>query len=265
MNNIVTNFNQILNFSKQMGIPIVKKRAIIREYLQTKFIVTLYSLPLSEKLSFVGGTSLRLLRNLPRFSEDLDFDNLGLSNKQIAKLVENVIKKFESEGFEIEAKINLKDEKSYFDLRFPNLLSELKISTNPREKLMIKFDYANFWKNQNTELILINKYGFIENIVTNTINQIMIQKLTAYLHRKNTQPRDIYDVVWLYSQGARPDFAFAKLNNLTKLLKSVEEKLATEGIQNHLKTRLLPFLFNEDDVKKLDLFKNILDEMLKDK
>ena len=41
---------------------------------------------------FVGGTSLRLLRNLNRFSEDLDFDNWGLSNKQITDLVNEAVK-----------------------------------------------------------------------------------------------------------------------------------------------------------------------------
>src|SRR3989344_5874382 len=102
MNNLITNFPQILEFAKSANLPLEKKRAIIREYLQTKILTIIYQQPLAKKLSFVGGTSLRLLRNLNRFSEDLDFDNLGLSNNEVTELVHEVVRRFQSEGLTIE-------------------------------------------------------------------------------------------------------------------------------------------------------------------
>ena len=92
MNNIVANFEQILSFAQEYGLPVSKKRAILREFLQVKILNIIYQQKASSLLSFTGGTSLRLLKNLDRFSEDLDFDNLGLEHKNISSIVENVIK-----------------------------------------------------------------------------------------------------------------------------------------------------------------------------
>ncbi|MDZ7586936.1 MAG: nucleotidyl transferase AbiEii/AbiGii toxin family protein, partial [Patescibacteria group bacterium] len=97
MNNLTANFNQVLEFAREYGLPLGKKRGILREYLQALFLSKLYKNHLAAKLVFVGGTSLRLLRNLPRFSSDLDFDNLGLSNKQIIGLVNESAKAIKKE------------------------------------------------------------------------------------------------------------------------------------------------------------------------
>lgn len=260
MHNIVANFDQILDFARQISVPVQKKRGVVREYLQAKFVSMLYSLPGSEKLSFVGGTGLRLLRDLPRFSEDLDFDNLGLSNAQIEKLVLEAARRFEAEGLSVELSAHLKEGKTYYDIKFPKLLEELKITTNPKEKLMIKFDYSDSWRGQKTEVVLFNKYGFIENVVTNSINQVLVQKLAAYVFRKNTQPRDMYDVVWLFSRGAVPDADFAKINGFGDIVARASNKYASEGLPGGFKSKLEPFLFVSGDVRKLELFEGVLDK-----
>jgi predicted nucleotidyltransferase component of viral defense system len=46
---------------------------LIREYVQASILRSLHESRAFESLSFVGGTALRFLYNLPRFSEDLDF------------------------------------------------------------------------------------------------------------------------------------------------------------------------------------------------
>ncbi len=261
MNNIVSNYNQILEFSRQYNIPVEKKRGIIREFLQSKFITALYALSKSEKLSFIGGTSLRLLRGITRFSEDLDFDNLGLTDGEVSTLVEEVVRRFGIEGINVELRSNVKEYKKYFDLRFPDLLKELGITSNPREKLMVKIDYAKYWKGQKNEVILFNKYGFVANVMTNPTNQLIVQKLAAYLQRKQTQPRDIYDVVWLFSQGAKPDLEFAHANNLDGLIGKVSEKLKVEGVPESFYHKLEPFLFSPEDAQKMKLFKGIISSL----
>jgi predicted nucleotidyltransferase component of viral defense system len=261
MHNIVTNFDQIIDFARAEQAPVEKKRGIIREYLQSKFITELYNLPLAPKLSFVGGTSLRLLRNLNRFSEDLDFDNLGLSKAEIGDLVKEVVRKLSVEGLSIELKSLERDEKTYFELKFPHLLADLKISSNPKEKLMVKIDYSSFWKDQEIELVLFNKYGFIGNVVVNKLNQNLVQKLTAYVKRKTTQPRDIYDIVWLYSQKAVVDGDFAITNGVENIVGEALNKYKSEGISAGFKNKLQPFLFDPEDVKKVDLFGSVLERL----
>ena len=189
---------------------------------------------------------------------DLDFDNLGLADDEVADLVESVAKNFEKENIKVELKKNIGEGKTYFDLRFPELLSELKISTDPREKLMIKFDYANLWKGQKTESVLFNRYGMITAVITNNLNQMMVQKLAAYVGRKITQPRDIYDIVWLYAKGARIDKQFAKANGYANIVELAVEKQRQEGELASYETKLKPFLFTDGSSGKLKLFEDVL-------
>ncbi|KUK79793.1 MAG: hypothetical protein XD95_0113 [Microgenomates bacterium 39_7] len=260
MNNIISNFGQIVQQATERGLPL-KKKAILREYLQAKFVSHFYSFPEANKLSFVGGTSLRLLRGLPRFSEDLDFDNLGLNDKQILALVEKIVEIFLLENIEVELKVTQREYKNYFEFHFPNLLHHLKITTNPKEKLNIKLDYASHWQGQSTQVILFNQYGFIERVVTNQLDQLVVQKLAAYAGRKRTQARDLYDVVWLYAQGARLDDKFLKANQHEELVSKAIEKFKQEGATKSLKQRLKPFLLNSTDVDKIELLGDVLQEM----
>ncbi len=261
MNNLISSFDKILEFAQTQGVPPEKKRGILREYLQSKFLSLLYGLKNSNKLSFVGGTALRLLRNADRFSEDLDFDNLGLSDHEIRELVEEIVRVFAVENIVVELRSAITEGKTYYDLRFPDVLEALKITTNQREKLMIKVDYSDHWKGQAPLPVLLNKYGFVQSVVTNPINQLLVQKLAAYSQRKMMQPRDVYDIVWLFSQGARIDREFAEANSLEYLLANAIERHIKEGVNESFKNKLAPFLFNPADTKKLDLFESVLNEL----
>ena len=55
---------------------------ILREYLQHKILQIIFGQPEHAKqLCFLGGTCLRIVHGNNRFSEDIDFDNFGLSEK----------------------------------------------------------------------------------------------------------------------------------------------------------------------------------------
>ena len=49
------------------------KRSVAREYLQARILEALQDRGVFTRWAFVGGTSLRFLFGLPRYSEDLDF------------------------------------------------------------------------------------------------------------------------------------------------------------------------------------------------
>lgn len=261
MNNLTANSNQILAFAKKYGLPVEKKRGIIREYLQSLFLANFYKQPLSRKMIFTGGTALRLLRNLPRFSEDLDFDNLGLSNRQVAGLVDKAVKAIKKENFAVELKSTNRGKKTYFELKFPRLLFDLKISTNLKEKLMIKVDYSDLWRGQKPEAVLFNRYGFLEMIPVLPLNQAIVEKMAAYVNRKQTQARDVFDVIWLFSQGARPDKEFMQKNHLTGLAKRAAVKWQNEPGKTNLRRRLEPFLFDPAEARKLELFGEVVKKL----
>ncbi|MFH1971523.1 MAG: nucleotidyl transferase AbiEii/AbiGii toxin family protein [Patescibacteria group bacterium] len=263
MNNAIANFDEILRFGQNYGLPQEKKRAILREYLQTKILSLIYREKISKDLFFVGGTALRILRGLDRFSEDLDFDAVGINSAQIQKLVKTLMQRLERENITVELYQNTTVKKSFYELRFSDLLAELRLSPNTDEKLMVKLDIENFWRGQKRETIFVNRYGFLATIVTKSLEQMVVEKLAAYLGREETQPRDLYDLVWLLSRGIKPDLGFAKKNRLTAdLLGKAREKFVRErkSLAGY-KTRLRPFLFDEKQIYRLNFFEELVGQL----
>jgi predicted nucleotidyltransferase component of viral defense system len=261
MNSLSAQFSQILDFARQYRAPVTSPRAIIREYLQSQVIGWMYGDPRSTKLSFVGGTALRLLRGIDRFSEDLDFDNLGVAEAEMDGLLTEMVRRFEAENIEVELAVTHRGEKNYYELRFPHLLYELGITTNDKEKLKIKLDYSRQWRGQQTETVLFNRYGQIAQVVTNPLSQLLVQKLAAYVGRRQTQPRDMYDVVWLFAQGARVDREFMRVNGLDEILIQARQKYEREGLSRAMRDRLQPFLFLPENLSKLDLFPTVVGDL----
>ena len=263
MNNIVTGFDQILEFAGGYGLPPTKKKAILREYLQTKILDLLYKKKISSHLYFIGGTALRLLYGLNRFSEDLDFDILNISKIQIDRLMVDLHQSFLGENIAVDLYKNQTGKRYYYELRFKKLLFELNLSGQQEEKLSIKFDFETFWRGQEHKVRLLSRYGFLINIVTIPLGQVLVQKLFAYTQRKQTLPRDLYEVVWLYAQEAQLDKNFMKANKLPADL-LVQASKQFEREKSRLKTfvaKLKPFLIDEDEVEKIKLFPQVLSRL----
>lgn len=259
MNNALTNFDEIVRLAQDYGLPQGKKRAILREYLQTKILSLIYQEAVSKNLFFVGGTALRILWGLDRFSEDLDFDSVGITPKEIQKLVKIVMHRLEQENTLAEFYQNTTTKKYYYELRFPNLLKKLNLSSNAGEKLMIKLDIESTWRGQKRETVFVNRYGLLATVVTKPLNQMLVEKLAAYLGRKETQVRDLSDLVWLLSRGIKPDLTFAQINHLPSnlLLKARKKYISEKKYLSKTKIKLRPFLFDERKDSNLDFFEDL--------
>ena len=73
-------------------------------------------------MAFIGGTNLRLVKGIDRFSEDLDFDCKDLSKDEFIEMTNGVIQFLERSGLRVEAK----------DKDNPKLSLQLhSFSTNP--------------------------------------------------------------------------------------------------------------------------------------
>ncbi|MEW6066956.1 MAG: nucleotidyl transferase AbiEii/AbiGii toxin family protein [Nitrospirota bacterium] len=66
------------------------KRSLLQEYLQYKILETVFDSDYGKRLSFMGGTAVHIIHQNNRFSEDLDFDNLGLKENDFKQLSEIV-------------------------------------------------------------------------------------------------------------------------------------------------------------------------------
>jgi len=253
---------------ERLGIPSNKKRVLIREYLQAKIIYYLYQEKTGKFLSFIGGTSLRLLRDLDRFSEDLDFDNLGLNFSQIKELFLKIKSKLRKEGFEIDYKMKKADGSGIGEFKFKNLLSQLKISSDPRENLIIKINYTTPKIKPEREVFVLTRFGLVQTVITNTLEFLLSQKIRAILTRKEFLPRDFYDLTWFFSHRIKPNKKlFPELGakdekELFLKLEKIYFKKIKPNIKN-FKKRLAPFLIDEKKVYYLDLFGNLIKKYLK--
>lgn len=267
MLNFIFQWENILEMAQREGIPMVKKRAIIREYLQVNFLKFLYSQKESKNLHFIGGTSLRILHNLDRFSENLDFDNKGLKKSDLVKLFKNSVEGLEKLGLDIDFRFKMmRKDRGRGDLRFgKGLLRDLGISPLAGEKLTIKLELTSPLWYIERDVVLMRKFGITEYIVTNTKETILAQKSLALLSRPSPRARDIYDIYWLLSQNILPDFKTLKyigINNLDeyqeKILKRYQ-RLKPE--MKRLKNQLRPFLVEEQNLKYLDMFGDLIEKL----
>ena len=257
----------ILEEGKRLGIPKTKKRALIREYLQSKILFSLYSQSNSKELSFIGGTSLRILRDLNRFSEDLDFDNLGLAFGEIEKLFKNIFLEFKKEKLKLDFNLKKTNNSGSGDFRFKDLLFELGITTDKKEKLKIKINYTIPKIKPETEVSILRRFGFLQPVITNKEDYILSQKIRAALTRKDPQPRDFYDIVWFLSHRIKPNpklFPEMEVKTEKELflkLKGIYEKNIEPELEN-FKKRLKPFLIDETNIYYLDIFKKTIEEQI---
>lgn len=248
---------------RRLGIPPDKNRALIREYLQGKIIFYLYQEKDVQNLSFVGGTSLRILRGLDRFSEDLDFDNLGLNFRQVKDIFRKVKNNLEKEGLSIEYDIKKTDNSGIGELKFLQLLYRLGISGDKKEKLNVKINYTTPKSKPPTEVLILSRFGLVQTVVTNTKEFLFSQKIRAILNRKDLQPRDFYDAVWFFSRNIQLDFSLLSelgirdKKQLLGKLKNIYKKRVEPNLSN-FKARLKPFLINEENIYYLDVFEKVI-------
>ncbi|MFC2167243.1 nucleotidyl transferase AbiEii/AbiGii toxin family protein, partial [Acidobacteriota bacterium] len=113
------------------------KRNLLREYVQVKILETLFESDWSQKLVFMGGTAIHLFHGNTRFSEGLDFDNLGLDKSHFGLLISAVLTSLRRHGFNVENRNVFRTAfRSY--LKFSDLLYKYKISRHRHEKLNIQ-------------------------------------------------------------------------------------------------------------------------------
>lgn len=253
-------WEDILAEAERRGIPLTKKRAILREFLQVKFLTALYRLPACQNLSFIGGTSLRLLRGLDRFSEDLDFDSFGLSSVKIKGLFQKASAELKRE-YQLEFDFKTTKKGGQGRLRFPDLLAQLGISYHPQEKLMIRLDFTR-QRRFETEVLLLSRFGMSERVVVNTLPVLLSQKAKALILRKQTRGRDFYDLYWLLSRKVEPNLEAlqplrinSRIDFLSKL-KGIYQK-EKKNISFY-KKQIKPFLLQEENQKYLDFLEEFL-------
>lgn len=238
------------------------KANILREYLQYKMLEAVYSSEYGRYLVFMGGTAIHIAHGLPRFSEDLDFDNTGLGKKGFEALAILLKRKLTLEGYRVE--IDSAFAGAYrSSIKFADLLYDNKLSSRKQEKLLIKLDTEPQGFSYKPGQVILNKFDIFTRIDIVPEDILLAQKIYAIFGRKRPMGRDFYDAIFLFGKTA-PNFDYLKLklgiNDKTALKDKLLKRCEALDFKR-LAGDVEKFLFNPDDARKALLFTQFIESL----
>jgi predicted nucleotidyltransferase component of viral defense system len=192
----------------------LERRNLTREYLQALILQSLQRSGAMTALAFHGGTALRFLFSLPRYSEDLDFAlEINKGSYDFRTYLNTIQKDLEAQGYRIVMKVS--DQKTVHSayIRFPGLLYELNLSHHRDEVLAVKIEVdTKPPKEAGLETSLIRRHVLL-NLQHHDKASLLAGKLHAILQRPYPKGRDIFDLTWYLGDRNWPNPNIKILNN----------------------------------------------------
>ena len=216
---------------------------VVREYCQHLFLAYLYRQLGSERLLFKGGTALRIVFGSPRFSEDLDFTGIKITQHEVEKIFTNALSDIENTGIEVELEEGKPTTGGYLGIAYFHVYDK---------KIRVQIEIS-LRKNSNLKgvrALIENDYLPAYSLVHLDKENLIRGKIEALVNRQ--KPRDFYDYFFLLS-GNHP------------LVKDKENlEIALKLLQNskiNFRTELREFL-PASHVMHLKDFKKILEQKI---
>jgi predicted nucleotidyltransferase component of viral defense system len=215
----------------------------VREQLQQIILTALHEAYAFKHIAFVGGTCLRIIHGLRRYSEDLDFSLVNGTDYDFQDMLRKVNAKLNALGIEHTIKANIKNTVHSAQAGFPTV--RRMVGENPMEsaKLTIKLEIdTNPPEGWITEHHIQRSDFGLAAVVSYDLASLFAGKLHALCCRNYTKGRDWYDLVWYLTQkpAVSPNLAM-----LTNSVAQTEGAAAWDGAD--WKARL------QDRLKQLDL------------
>jgi hypothetical protein len=251
----------------------LKKRHLIREYLQARMLESLQRSGAMIPLAFQGGTALRFLFGIARFSEDLDFALERPSpDYNFKSYLQGIQSLLVTEGYNLQIKLN--DQKTVHSafIRFSGLLYELSLSPHVNETLSIKIEIDTAPPpGAGLETTLVRRFIPL-HLQHHDRASLLAGKLHAILQRNHAKGRDLYDLMWYLSDPNWPEPNLILLGNALSQTHWERPQPEPGNWQNIIYNRLKeldwntaladvrPFLErpNEIDLLTIDNFKRLL-------
>lgn len=240
----------VLKQQFKSSMDIEEKINRVREFLQILCLKIIHDKGFFENMAFVGGTALRVLYDLRRFSEDLDFSVTDRKGYDFQKIIADIVGELELNGFDVESKSKADKTVQSSFLKFNNLLNELGLSQMKEQKLSIRIEVdSEPPEGWNVQTTLINK-TYIFNVSHFDLPSLYSTKLHACFFRKFIKGRDFYDLLWYLGRKAKPNFAL--LNNAIEQTEGKNLKLNEKNFNDFLLERLekVDFAFVRKDVER---------------
>jgi hypothetical protein len=227
----------------------------VRELLQIIMLKIIYDKDFFNNLAFTGGTALRILFDIKRFSEDLDFSLVNKDGYDFSGIHSALINGLKLYGLKAESKPKTESNVHSAMFKFPGLLKPLGISSLESQKISVKLEVdSNPPKGGKISSTVVNKV-YMFNVVHFDLPSMFATKLHACFCRKFTKGRDFYDFVWYVGKKTKPNYTL--LNNAV-----IQTEGHDPGVDEHnFKKYLL------ENIQKIDfdLVRRDVERFLEDK
>lgn len=251
----------IVNMVRHQPNPQTKLN-LLREYIQTLTLRSLHESEAFQCLSFVGGTALRFLYQLGRFSENLDFSLEQHQGYDGKKWMQKVKRDLSLNGFDVS--IRWHDQKTVHHawIRIHHILNEIGFSPLPEQNLSIKLEIDTHPpEGAHLERELVQRHVLFA-VCRHDFASLFAGKLHALLQRPYTKGRDWFDLVWYCSHKpfvapnlqllhcALEQSSLSHMVNPSDWKKSLIQKLDASDIAT-IKKDVGPFLEHVEDLELL--------------
>ena len=244
------------------GCEPLRGRNVVREYLQARILGALQRAGAMTSLAFQGGTCLRFLFALPRYSEDLDFTLEGdPSRYALRRHLQAVRTELSAEQYRVELRVREHRAVHSAAVRFPGLLHELDVSPHASEVLAVKIEVdTNPPAGAGLEVSLVRRHTTLR-LYHHDRSSLLAGKLHAVLRRPYTKGRDLYDLIWYLSAPGWPAPNLSLLNAALHQSGWDGEEMAPDSWRHTVRDRLdaldweraaadvRPFLERQEDVE----------------
>ena len=239
------------------------KKYLIKEYFQLLILDFLSTTIYVRHIVFIGGTNLRLIKGIDRFSEDLDFDCKNLSEEDFYKMTDAVVQYLKRLGYRTETRDKPNPKRIAFqrNIYFPELLFDLNLSAYKEERFLIKIESQDQGIDYKIKMAFIQSCGFSFSFPVPDDTVLCSMKIAALLIR--SKGRDFYDTIFLYAQ-TKPDFdfLFKKTGIADKIaLKEAFKNILLKIDLNHKVRDFEHLLFNKQNSNKILHFEQLINTM----
>lgn len=254
-----------LDFIRSFFPPVIAResrfdRYMLKEYLQLLILDHLATTPYINKVSFIGGTNLRLIQGIDRFSEDLDFDCKDLSEDEFMAMTDSVVQYLRQNNVEVETRDKPNPHLTAFrrNLYFPQMLFDLGLTGHRDERLLLKIEAQDQGIQYRPVVANVNRMGFFFGIQVPPVDVLCAMKFAAILARQ--KGRDFYDAIFLLSK-TKPnlDFLLARtgITSIEELKATIAEQLQEIDL-NHKRRDFMHLLFNESNADRILQFPQVV-------
>ena len=249
-------------FPEPLRAPAFRKH-ILKEYVECLALEWIARSPWASRLAFIGGTNLRLVSGIDRFSEDLDFDCKGLTEAEFVAMTDGVVTYLRQNNIDVETRDKPNPKLTAFrrNLYFPEMLFDLGLTGHKEERLLLKVEAQDQGVPYQPIVATINRMGFFFGVQIPPIDVLCAMKFAAILAR--AKGRDFYDAIFLLSK-TKPnmDFLFARsgITSLEALKVAVLNKLNKVDLSQK-KRDFSHLLFNEPNADRILKFADVVNEL----